>query len=112
MFYLHYLSKTCPPGHCHNSFMATGALGHIHIWLHVLGIQDPNKAQVNTRATRLIIHTKIYQHTQPHTHTHTHIYIYIYTYTYVARDKKLYIAAVVWESGGSGPKLQNGKTKI
>ena len=70
MFYLHYLSKTCPPGHCHNSFMTTGALGHIHIWLHVLGIQDPNKAQVNTRATMIIIHTNIY--------THTHIYINIY----------------------------------
>ena len=30
----------------------------------------------------------------------------------MAREKKLYIATVVWESGGSGPKLQNGKTKI
>ena len=68
--------------------MATGALGHIHIWLHVLGIQDPNKAQVNTRATRLIIHTKIYQHTQPHTHTHTHTYIYIYIHIHMWQEIK------------------------
>ena len=50
--------------------MVTGALGHTHVRLHVLGIQDPNKAQVNTRATMIIIHTNIY--------THTHIYINIY----------------------------------
>ena len=40
--------------------MATGALGHTHVWLHIFGTEDPNKAQVNTRATRIIIHTNIY----------------------------------------------------
>ena len=47
---------TYPPSHCHDGFMATRALGHTHVRLHV-GIQDPKKAQVNTRATSLIIHT-------------------------------------------------------
>ena len=28
---MHYLNTTCPPNHHHNSFMATGALGHIHV---------------------------------------------------------------------------------
>ena len=54
---MYYLNKTYPLGHCHNSFMATGALGHTHVRLHVVGIQDPEKAQVNTRATSIIIHT-------------------------------------------------------
>ena len=56
------------------SFMATSALGQTHVQLHVVGIGDPNKAHVNTRATSIIIHTNIYTHT----HTHTHIYIYIW----------------------------------
>ena len=58
--YMYYLNRTCSPGHCHNSFisfMTTGALGHTHVRLHVVGIQDPKKAQVNTRATSIIIHT-------------------------------------------------------
>ena len=46
---MYFLLKTCPPGHYHNSFMATGALGHTRVWLHVVDIQDPNKVQVNTR---------------------------------------------------------------
>ena len=60
---MYYLIKTCPPGHCHKSFMATDALGHTHVRLHVVGIQDPMKAQVNTRPTRIIIHTNKYTHT-------------------------------------------------
>ena len=52
--------------------MATGALGHTHVSLHVLGIQDPNKAQVNTRATRII--------------TYKHIYIHQHIYMYIAED--------------------------
>ena len=58
MYVLSY--KTCPPGHCHNSFMATGALGHTHVRLHVAGFQDSKKAQVNTTATNIIIDTNIY----------------------------------------------------
>ena len=68
MYVLSY--KTCPPGHCHNSFMATGALGHTHVRLHVAGFQDSKKAQVNTTATNIIIDTNIY----------INIYIYIYIY--------------------------------
>ena len=75
---MYYLIKTWPPGHCHNSFMATGAFGHTNVWLHVVGTQDTNKAQVNTRSTRIIIHTNKY--------THTYIYnIYIYIYIYSKR---------------------------
>ena len=40
--------------------MGTGTLGHTHEQLHVLSIQDPKKAQDNTRAIRIIIHTNIY----------------------------------------------------
>ena len=67
------LKHVLSPSNYQNKFMATGALGHTHVRLHVLGIQDPNKAQVNTRATMIIIHTNIY--------THTHIYKYIYRYS-------------------------------
>ena len=64
-----YLIKHAPPpGHCHNTFMATGALGHTHVQLRVVGFQDSKKAQVNTTATSIIIGTNI------------HIYIYIYIY--------------------------------
>ena len=35
MYYLYYLNKTCSPGHYHNSFMATGALGNTHVRLHM-----------------------------------------------------------------------------
>ena len=42
-----YLCKTCPPCHYHNTFMATGTLGHTHVRLHVVDIQDSNKAQGN-----------------------------------------------------------------
>ena len=45
---MYYLIKTCPTGHCHKSFMATGALGHTHLRLHVVGIQDPNTVKVNS----------------------------------------------------------------
>ena len=69
MYVLSY--KTCPPGHCHNSFMATGALGHTHVRLDVVGFQDSKKAQVNTTATSIIIDTNIY------------IYIYINIYIYI-----------------------------
>ena len=65
---MYYHIKTCSPRNCHNSFMATGALGHTHVRLHVVGIRDPNKAQVKTRPTGIIIHTDIY----------THIYIHVY----------------------------------
>ena len=58
--------------------MGTGELGHTHVRLHVVGIQDPNKTQVNTRQTRTIIYTNKYIHTR----THTHIYIYIHIYIY------------------------------
>ena len=61
MHYQYYLNKTYPPGHCHSSLMATGALGHTHVRLHILSIQDRNKARDSTRATRIIIiHTNIY----------------------------------------------------
>ena len=60
MYVLSY--KTCPHGHCHNSFMATGALGHTHARLHVVGFQDSKKAHVNTTATAtsIIIDKNIY----------------------------------------------------
>ena len=57
--------KTCPPGLCHNSFMATAALGHTQVRLHVVGFQNPKKAQVNNKGTS----ANIYIYT--HTHTHT-----------------------------------------
>ena len=60
--------QNMPSGHCHNSFMATGALGHTHVRLHVVDFQDSKKAQVNITATSIIIDTNIY------------IYIYIYIY--------------------------------
>ena len=44
---IYYLIKKCHPGHCHKSFMATGALGHTHVRLHGVGIQDTNNAQVD-----------------------------------------------------------------
>ena len=69
---MYYHIETCPPGRCHNSFMTTGALGHTHVRLHVFGIQDPNEAQVKTRAISIIIHTNI------HIYTHTYMYIYVY----------------------------------
>ena len=62
--------------------MGTGELGHTHVRLHVVGIQDPNKTQVNTRQTRTIMYTNTYIHTRTHTHTHIYIYIYIY-YIYI-----------------------------
>ena len=97
MYYLYYLNKTCPPSHCHSSLMATGALGHTHVRLHVLSIQDQNKAQDHTRAKRIIIiHASIYKYIYMQvyilfyfycvTHTHTgfsFIYIYIYIYIYM-----------------------------
>ena len=58
--YIYIYTSTCPPGHCHNSFMATGALGHTHVRLHVVDFQDSKKAQVNTTATNIIIDTSIY----------------------------------------------------
>ena len=61
--------KTCPRGHCHNSFMATGAIGHTHVRLHVVGFQDPKKAQINNTATSIIIDKNIY--------IYNYIYIYI-----------------------------------
>ena len=51
--------KACPLSHCHSSFLATGALGHTHVRLEVAGIQNGKKAQFNTRATSIIIHTNI-----------------------------------------------------
>ena len=56
---VYYLNKTYPSGHGYNSFMATGALGHTHVRLHVVGIQDPKKVQVSTRSTGIIIHTNL-----------------------------------------------------
>ena len=38
--FLHCLDTTWPPGLHYNEFMATGALGHIHVRLHVAGIQE------------------------------------------------------------------------
>ena len=76
LYCLYYLNKTCPPSHCHSSLMATGALGHTHVRLHVLSIQDQNKAQDHTRAKRIIIiHASIY--------SYINIYIYIYIYIYM-----------------------------
>ena len=83
LYCLYYLNKTCPPSHCHSSLMATGALGHTHVRLHVLSIQDQNKAQDNTRAKRiLVIHASIYT-----------VYIYIYTciYIYICMYMHIYI---------------------
>ena len=58
--------------------MTTGALGHTDVRLHVLRIQDPNKAQDNTRVTGIIIiYTNIY------TYISIYIYIYIYSYIYI-----------------------------
>ena len=34
-----YLNTTCSPSHCHNGFMTTVALEHIHLQLHVVDIQ-------------------------------------------------------------------------
>ena len=79
LYCLYYLNKTCPPSHCHSSLMATGALGHTHVRLHVLSIQDQNKAQDNTRAKRIIvIHASIYT-----VYIYIYIYIYIYTHAYI-----------------------------
>ena len=58
MYVLSY--KSCPRGHCHNSLMATGAPGTV--WLHVVGFQDPKKAQVNNTATSIIIDKNIYNY--------------------------------------------------
>ena len=107
MYYLYYLNKTCPPSHCHSSLMATGALGHTHVRLHVLSIQDQNKAQDHTRAKRIIIiHASIYKYIYMQvyilfyfycvTHTHTgfsfiYIYIYIYTCIYTCIYVHIYI---------------------
>ena len=66
---MYYVLNTCPPGHYQFSFMATDALGHTHVRLNVVGIKDANKAQINTRQTRVI------KHTNTHTHIHTHIYL-------------------------------------
>ena len=63
MYVLSY--KTCHSGHCRNGFMATGALGHTHVRLHVVDFHVPKKAQLNNTATSIIIDTNIY------------IYIYI-----------------------------------
>ena len=63
--------------------MATGALGHTHVRLHVVGIQDPNKAQINTRPTRITIYTNIYTHTYTNKRTYIYIYIYIYIFIYI-----------------------------
>ena len=72
--------------------MGTGELGHTHVRLHVVGIQDPNKTQVNTRQTRTIMYTNKYIHTRTHTHTHTYIYtLYIYTYIYIYMYIDIYI---------------------
>ena len=47
---------------------------YIYVCIYVVGSQDPNrnKAQVNTRPTRIIIHTNICSY------THKYMYIYIY----------------------------------
>ena len=106
MYYLYYLNKTCPPSHCHSSLMATGALGHTHVRLHVLSIQDQNKAQDHTRAKRIIIiHASIYKYIYMQvyilfyfycvTHTHTgfsFIYIYIYIHAYIHAYTCTYIS--------------------
>ena len=42
---MHYLNTTCLPGHHYNGFMATGALGHTHVWstLYIHIIRLPNQ---------------------------------------------------------------------
>ena len=72
MYVLSY--KRCRPGHCHNSFMATGALGHTHLRLDVVGFQDSRKAQVNTTATNIIIDRNIY----------ISLYLYLYLSIYLS----------------------------
>ena len=57
--YIHISYKTCPPGHCYNSFMATGALGHTHVRLHVVRFKDPKKAQVKNTATSICIYNTL-----------------------------------------------------
>ena len=37
---MYYFNTTCSLGHHHNGFMATGALGHTDVPLHVAGIQE------------------------------------------------------------------------
>ena len=86
MYYLYYLNKTCPPSHCHSSLMVTGALEHTHVRLHVLSIQDQNKAQDHTRAKRIIIiHASIYSY------IYIYIYICIYTCIYTCIYMHIYI---------------------
>ena len=38
--------KTCPPGHCHNSFMATGALGHTYVRYMLLAFRTQRKLKL------------------------------------------------------------------
>ena len=66
--------------------MATGAIVHTHVRLHVLSIQFPNKAQDNNRATSIII-----IHTNICTYIHTYIRIYTYIYIYIYIKKHIYI---------------------
>ena len=68
---MYYLLKTFPAGHYHLSFMATEALRRNYVRLHVVGIKDATKAQINTRPTRIIKHTN--KRARAHTHTHTYI---------------------------------------
>ena len=69
--------------------MATGALGHTHVRLHVLSIQDQNKAQDHTRAKRIIIiHASIYSYI--YIYVYIHAYIHAYTCTYIS-NMALYI---------------------
>lgn len=37
-----YLNATCPPGHYHNGFIATGAFCMTHVRLHVPVLQESN----------------------------------------------------------------------
>ena len=67
--------------------MATGALGHTDVRLHVLIMQDPNKAQDNTRVTGIIIiYTNIYTYRNIYIYIYIYIHIYIYMYIYIYMD--------------------------
>ena len=64
--------------------MSTGTLGHTDLRLHVLSIQDPNKAQDNTRVTGIIIiYTNIYTYKNIYIYIYIHICIYVYIYIYM-----------------------------
>ena len=45
----------CPPGHHHNGCMATRALGHAYVRLHIVDTKEPKSAKSATSKARSII---------------------------------------------------------